>query len=136
MTGLFERLRLAPDTPRPLSRQEQPDRKLMVIKRHLETVLNARQGCSQSSPELGLRDFNGHDVNRGELLLQVGADIRRMLQRFEPRIHVQALKAMPNSHDPLDLHFRLDCHVRVNHQLEAFQLELLVSGHDRYMHVR
>lgn len=136
MTGLFERLRLAPDTPRALSMQEHPDRKLMAIKRHLETVLNARQGCSQSSPELGLHDFNGHDVNRGELLSQVGADIRRMLQRFEPRIHVRALKAVPDGHAPLDLHFRLDCHVHVNHQLEAFQLELLVSGHDRYTRVR
>jgi len=56
--------------------------------------------------------------------------------RFEPRIHVRALKAVPDCHAPLELHFRLDCQVQVNNQAEQLQLELLVNGHNRYTRVR
>ncbi len=136
MSGFFDRLMADQSAIREPSRQENAAHKVAAIKRHLETLLNARQGCSQSSPELGLRDFNGHDVSRGDLLQQVSADIRRTLQRFEPRIHVRALKAVPDRHAPLQLHFRLDCQVQVNNHAEQLQLELLVNGHNRYTQVR
>jgi len=136
MSGFFDDLvtnHFASQVP---SRQENATQKFAAIKRHLETLLNARQGCSQSSPELGLRDFNGHDVSRGDLLKQVSADIRRTIQRFEPRVHVRTLKAVPDGHAPLELHFRLDCHVQVNNHTEQLQLELLVNGHNRHTRVR
>ena len=136
MSGFFDDLvtnQFASQVP---SRQENATQKFAAIKRHLETLLNARQGCSQSSPELGLRDFNGHDVSRGDLLKQVSADIRRTIQRFEPRVHVRTLKAVPDGHAPLELHFRLNCHVQVNNHTEQLQLELLVNGHNRHTRVR
>lgn len=136
MSGFFDGLVTNQFASRVPSRQENATQKFAAIKRHLETLLNARQGCSQSSPELGLRDVNGHDVSSGDLLKQVGADIRRTLQRFEPRVHVRMLKAMPDCHAPLELHFRLDCLVQVNNHTEQLQLELLVNGHNRHTRVR
>ena len=118
------------------SRHENAAQKFAAIKRHLETLLNARQGCSQSSPELGLRDFNGHDASHGDLLKQVSADIRRTIQCFEPRVQVRSLKAVPDCHAPLELHFKLDCQVEVNNHMEQLQLELLVNGHSRHTRVR
>jgi len=134
--SLFSRLKVDQSVSRDPSLQENATQKFAAIKRHLETLLNARQGCSQSSPELGLRDFNGHDVSSGDLLKQVSADIRRTIQRFEPRVHVRTLKAVPDCHAPLELHFRLDCHVQVNNHTEQLQLELLVNGHNRHTRVR
>ncbi|MFJ4347716.1 type VI secretion system baseplate subunit TssE [Pseudomonas sp. NPDC089401] len=136
MTGLFDRLVADQSVIREPSRQENASHKFAAIKRHLETLLNARQGCSQSSPELGLRDFNGHDMNSGDLLKQVSADIRRTIRRFEPRVHVRSLKAVPDCHAPQELHFRLDCQVQVNNHTEQLQLELLVNGHNRHTRVR
>jgi len=86
MSGFFDGLVTNQFASRVPSGQENATQKFAAIKRHLETLLNARQGCSQSSPELGLRDFNGHDVSSGDLLKQVSADIRRTIQRFEPRV--------------------------------------------------
>lgn len=83
MSGLFDRLMVDQCTRREASRRESASHKFAAIKRHLETLLNARQGCSQSSPELGLRDFNGHDVSNGDLLVQVSADTRPY-QRCQP----------------------------------------------------
>ncbi|MBC3423456.1 MULTISPECIES: type VI secretion system baseplate subunit TssE [unclassified Pseudomonas] len=136
MSGFFDRLTVDQSVCREPSRQENASQKFAAIKRHLETLLNARQGCSQSSPELGLRDFNGHDASSGDLLQQVSADIRRTILRFEPRVHVRSLKAVPDCHAPLELHFRLDCHVQVNNHTEQLQLELLVNGHNRHTRVR
>ncbi|MNJ68945.1 Lysozyme [compost metagenome] len=75
-------------------------------------------------------------MNNGDLLKQVSADIRRTIQHFEPRIQVRALKALPDTHAPQELHFRLDCQVQVNNHAEQLQLELLVDGHNRYTRVR
>ena len=136
MSGFFPRLVADQSVIRAPFRQENASHKFAAIKRHLETLLNARQGCSQSSPELGLRDFNGHDVSSGDLLKQVSADIRRTIQRFEPRVQVRSLKAVPDCHAPQELHFRLDCHVQVNNHTEQLQLELLVNGHNRHTRVR
>ncbi|MDH4552147.1 type VI secretion system baseplate subunit TssE [Pseudomonas sp. BN607] len=136
MSGLFERLVADTTVSQKPSRQEHASHKFAAIKRHLETLLNARKGCSQSSPELGLADFNGHDASNGDLLEQVSIDIRRTLQRFEPRIQVRALKAVPDCHALHELHFRLDCQVQVNHHAEQLQLELLVNGHNRHTRVR
>ncbi|AIZ32423.1 type VI secretion system baseplate subunit TssE [Pseudomonas parafulva] len=136
MSGFFDRLTANQSVCREPSRQENASQKFAAIKRHLEILLNARQGCSQSSPELGLRDFNGHDASSGDLLQQVSADIRRTILRFEPRVHVHALKAMPDCHASLELHFRLDCHIQVNNHSEQLQLDLLVNGHNHHTRVR
>lgn len=136
MNSLFDRLAAPLSTPRERSRHIEPGHRLEVIKRHLEILLNTRQGCSQSSPELGLRDFNGHDLSRGDLLQQVGADIRRTIERFEPRIQVHALKALPDVDTPLELHLRLDCQLQAEHHLEQLEIELLINSHSRYTRVR
>ncbi|WDY59988.1 type VI secretion system baseplate subunit TssE [Pseudomonas sp. PSKL.D1] len=136
MSGLFERMASQATVNRALSSYENPGHQFEVIKRHLEILLNTRQGCSQSSPELGLRDFNSHDQGNEDLLRQVSADIRHTLQHFEPRITLRALKALPDAHSPQALHFRLDCQVQVNSHAEQLQIELLVNGHNRYTRVR
>lgn len=136
MSSLFERLTAGSPACREHSRREKAGQKFEVIKHHLETLLNTRQGCSQSSPELGLCDFNGHDLSRGDLLAQVSADIRQTIHRFEPRIQVRALQAVPDASSPLELHFWLDCQVQVNNHAEQLQIELLVNGHNRYTRVR
>ncbi len=136
MSGFFDRLTAPMPTRRVPSRQTMAGIRFEAIKCHLETLLNTRQGCSQSSPDLGLRDFNGHDLSRGDLLQQVSADIRRIIQRFEPRIRVYALKAVPDANAPLELHFRLDCQVQIDNHTEQLEIELLVNGHNRYTRVR
>lgn len=136
MRALFDRLMADQTVSQESSRQENATHKFAAIKRHLETLLNARKGCSQSSPELGLADFNGHDASDGDLLEQVSTDIRRTIQCFEPRIQLRALKAVQDCHAPLELHFRLDCQVQVNNHTEQLQLELLVNGHNRHTRVR
>lgn len=134
--SLFERLE--PDAPRyrPGSADEQAGQHIEAIKRHLEHVLNSRQGCSQSSPELGLRDFNGVTQASSDLVVAISADIRRSVEAFEPRITVIGVHYQPDPDLPLELNFRLDCQVRVNHKDEQVQIEVAMHGRDGYTRVR
>lgn len=136
VTSLFERLE--PEAPRyrPGTAQTQARQAIEAIKRHLEQVLNARQGCSQSSPELGLRDFNGVTQASSDLVVAISADIRRSVEAFEPRIKVTGVRYQPDPDLPLELNFRLDCQVRVNHKEEQVQIEVAMHGRDGYTRVR
>lgn len=138
MSTLFERLvAQAPAGQRPWRQYEfRQTSSFDAIKRHLETLLNTRQGCSQSSPDLGLRDFNSHDFSDTDVLREVSADIHRTISRYEPRIQIQSLHGIPNVQAPLELHLRLDCHVQVDDCAKLLQIDLLVDGHSRYTRVR
>ncbi|MNQ81984.1 Lysozyme [compost metagenome] len=133
--SLFERL--VPDAPRyrRRSRDERANQGIEAIKRHLEQVLNARQGCSQSSPELGLRDFNGTASGSTDLVIAISADIRRSVEAFEPRIKVTGVHYQPDPDLPLELNFRLDCRVQLEHKEEHVQINLAMHGRDRYTRV-
>ncbi|MCU1782066.1 type VI secretion system baseplate subunit TssE [Pseudomonas sp. 13B_2.1_Bac1] len=135
-TSLFERLEA--DAPRyhPGSADTQARQRIEAIKRHLEQVLNSRQGCSQSSPELGLRDFNGVTQASSDLVVAISADIRRSVEAFEPRIKVTGVRYQPDPDLPLELNFHLDCQVRVNHKEEQVQIEVAMRGRDGYTRVK
>ncbi len=136
MSGFFGRLTAQVPWSRQQCRHKAAAHKFDAIKHHLETLLNARQGCSLSSPHLGLRDFNGHDLNSGDLLEQVSADIRRTIHRYEPRIKVYGLRGVPDTYAPMELHFYLDCQVQVDNRAQQLQIELLINSHNRYTRVR
>ena len=98
-------------------------------------MLNARQGCSQSSPDLGLHDFNGVTQGSSDLVIAISADIRRSVEAFEPRIKVTGLRYQPDPDLPLELNFRLDCQVRINHKDERVQIAVAMHGRDGYTRV-
>jgi type VI secretion system protein len=129
--SLFERLE--PDAPprRVGSRQETAAARVHAIKRHLELILNSRRGCSLSTPELGLRDFNDAAIGSDDLLLRVSQDIRQSVAQFEPRVRVMAVRACPDASRPLDLTFRLDCMVPLANAEELVEIDLIIHRPDR-----
>jgi type VI secretion system protein len=135
-SSLFERLVPGAAPYRSLSCQEQTAQRIGAIKSHLERLLNARQGCSQSTPGLGLNDFNDSSLGSADLLVQISADIRRAVEAFEPRIKVLGVHFQPEPDLPLELNFRLNCAMQVNHKQEQVQIDLVMNGRDRYTQVK
>lgn len=125
-TSLFQRLGAYSAQGHGPSRHGQWLEQVASIKTHLRQLLNTRQGCSQSSPGLGLADFNGHQ--RGaDLVSHVAADIRRTLQAYEPRLELLALHFCANPEQPLQLSFRLDCQVSLGHRSAPLQIDLTLD---------
>ncbi|WP_414648288.1 type VI secretion system baseplate subunit TssE [Dyella sp.] len=113
------------------TRQQMAAERIHAVKRHLKWLLNARQGCSQSSPDLGLSDFNDAAIGSADLALRVRQDIERLVAAYEPRVQVLSVRVCPDPDQPLDLHFRLDCLVPVHHAEEKVEIDLLIRHQDR-----
>lgn len=131
--SLFDRLSPNARPFHSLSRAQQMAQRIDAIKAHLDRLFNTRQGCSQSSPGLGLSDFNGHSGG-ADLMACIGADIRRTVEAFEPRLRVLGLHFHPDPDSPLALNFRLDCQVRSHSQDEHVQIDLVINH--RHTHVK
>lgn len=126
--SLFERLVPQPRPPLSLCRQEHAAQEVAAIKRHLHRLFNTRQGCSQSSPGMGLADFNGH-ANAAVLMNRIAADIRTTVEIYEPRLKVLNVQFLPDPGQPLALNFRLDCRLCTDVQTETVQIELVILHH-------
>lgn len=124
--SLFERLEVAPKPSHSRSAEAQLREQVSAIKAHLEQLLNTRRGCSQSSPELGLDDFNSQ-AGGADLLSRVGADIRRTLGAYEPRLQILRVHSSTDPGSPLELCFRLDCQVLLDRRHEPVQIDLTVD---------
>ncbi|AYD65446.1 type VI secretion system baseplate subunit TssE [Achromobacter sp. LC458] len=133
--SLFERLVPDAQPRRTRSRQELAAERIHAIKRHLERILNSRRGCSMSSPELGLHDFNDAAMGSADLLAHVSQDIRASVLAFEPRIKVLHVHSRPDPAQPLSLNFRLECLVPVMNHEEQVEIDLVIHHQDRYARV-
>lgn len=127
--SLFERLE--PDAPprRTLTRPDLAAERIGAIKRHLGWLLNARQGCSSSSPELGLPDFNDAAIGSADLQLQVAQHIHRVVAAFEPRVRVVSVRPVADLAQSLELHFRLCCLVPLFNAFEQVEIDLVIHQH-------
>lgn len=133
--SLFERLDGDAPPTRTRTQQQLAAERVQAIKRHLQWLLNARQGCSQSSPDLGLSDFNDAVIGSADLTLRVRQDIERLVEAYEPRVQVLNVRACPDPDQPLDLHFRLDCLVPLHHSEEQVEIDLLIRNQDQTAHI-
>ncbi|MBP0714317.1 type VI secretion system baseplate subunit TssE [Burkholderia sola] len=122
---MFERLDPAVPPRRTRSRRDLAAERIQAIKRHLSWLLNARRGSSQSSPGLGLQEFNDATSNSTDLRSRICEDIRATVEAFEPR--VKAVEVLPIASDDLQLQFRLQCVASLNNIEEMLEIDLTVS---------
>ncbi|MBN3852229.1 type VI secretion system baseplate subunit TssE [Paraburkholderia sp. Ac-20340] len=133
--SLFERLEADASPARIYTRQQQAAARVRAIEQHLQWLLNSRQGCSLSSPELGLRDFNDALAGTADLMLQLRGEIEVMVRQFEPRVTVLGVRACSHPERPLDLHFRMDCIVPVHSTEEQVEIDLVISHRNQQAHI-
>ncbi len=133
--SLFERLDPGLPPRRNRTRQEVASERIRAIKRQLEWILNARQGSSQSSPGLGLRDLNDAAVGAVDLRRQVCLDIRAAVAAYEPRARVIDVRPLAGADSSPDLGFRLVCSVPLNNQAEQVEIDLLFHHQGRQVRV-
>lgn len=111
------------------------DQTLNSIKRNLEVILNSRQGCSLSSPKLGLQDFNDASVNSADMCMQISKDIKNSIEAYEPRLKVKEVEYLPSEYNQLQIGFRVVCSVAVNSKKEKKEIELLLDNANKKFYV-
>ena len=128
--GLFDRL--ASSEKRPVRSHNlgvSSEQILQSIKRNLELVLNTKKGCSLSSPELGLEDFNDAVMGSADMYISIAKDIKRSIDTYEPRVRVESVAYHPSDMSPFQIGFKLMCIINVSHKHKREEIELLLDKH-------
>ena len=73
---------------------------------HLQLMLNTRRGSSETVPDFGTSDFS--DFFRGyESVESLREEIRRSVERYEPRLTDVQVTFQPREDEPHRVHFEI-----------------------------
>lgn len=129
--GFLERLEA---DAKAVSYTQGPDPKdvLQSIKLNVSHILNTRVGGAQSSPDLGLIDFNDASLDSLELSMNVQRAIQMCLERFEPRLTcIEVSPQMEISHS-LSLQFKITAQFNSEAIHNNVQFSLLLDQNKQY----
>lgn len=129
--GFFERLEAG---SRPMSLTQGPDAwdVLESVKRNVSNILNTRVGGAESSPHLGLIDFNDATLETMDLSLRIRLAIQHCLQTYEPRLTNIQVRADSNERDPLSLRFHIVAMLNSEALHDKVQFNLLLDQNRQY----
>lgn len=133
--SFFERLEPETQSALTIDDSNQVVAVVAAIKRHLQWLLNSRQGCSQSSPELGLADFNDATGGSTDFTVKITRNIKETIERYEPRVQIQDVVYCPNPDSPLELGFKVIGQLLIKQRSKEFLIELVLNGHNKHYKV-
>jgi type VI secretion system protein len=126
--SLLDRL----EYPQAESQRELPgnaDQTLDSICRHLQVMMNTKQGGSQTVPDFGMTDFS--EIARGnQSMSRVQEEIRRSIEKYEPRLADVQVNFYQVENQPFTLHFDIHAKVLSSDRKSAtvFQSTIETSG--------
>ncbi len=92
---------LNPDSPPPASVEE-------AVREHLVVLLNTRQGTLEHLPDYGMPDVSSFYGSAPESLELLGAAIREVIARYEPRIEGLKVELEEVSHEGFGATYRIE----------------------------
>lgn len=129
--GFFERLEANSDNVS-LTLGPDPSEVLRSIKLNVSRILNTRVGGSQSSPHLGLIDFNDATLDTLDLSLKVKLAIQDCLSCYEPRLKNVEVSSHTDSYSPLSLQFKITAQINSEAIHDRVQISLLLDQNRKY----
>jgi type VI secretion system protein len=111
---LLERL-ARPDPVEQRTISEDRHRIVESLMRHLQKLLNTRQGQALIQPEYGLPDITDCVEGATEALDRVRKAIKSSIEMFEPRLQRVRITHVPIGHD-LNLHFGISGQIVVDRE--------------------
>lgn len=133
--SFFERL----DSKLPLIRSVDDSNHVIAIvtsvKKNLQWMLNSRQGCNQSAPDLGLDDFNDSVGGITDFTIKISNNIKQTIEQYEPRIKIHNVTFSPNKDDPMKLGFRIEGTLLISYKEKNVLIELVLNGLNKHYKV-
>ena len=95
--------------------EEQGERSLQVnqaqaidsVLRHLRKMLNVHQGSVPTLPMYGMPDFNDMASRLPEAIQEIKQVLKTTIEQYEPRLKRVRIDYLPDTSDPLHLHFQI-----------------------------
>lgn len=104
-----------------------PDSIIDSVCRHLKMMLNTRQGCSITVPDYGTTDFS--DVTRGYASVsKLQEEIRRSIEKYEPRLRNVQVNFTPMENEPLTMHFDISARVMLDDEEKSTMFRSVIGS--------
>ncbi|UCG64949.1 MAG: type VI secretion system baseplate subunit TssE [Deltaproteobacteria bacterium] len=84
-----------------------PKRMIDSIIRHLERILNTRQGSVPIADDYGIPDFTDLSSGFSDALRDLERTIRNTIQKYEPRLKSVRVKFIPQEENTLAVSFQI-----------------------------
>ncbi|GAB2655888.1 type VI secretion system baseplate subunit TssE [Vibrio panuliri] len=110
----------------------EPSDVMRSIKLNVSKILNTRIGGAQSSPDLGLIDFNDATLDTLDLSVRIKLAIRNCLHNFEPRLKNVEVSSQTDSYSPLSLQFKITAQINSEAIHDRVQFSLLLDQNRKY----
>lgn len=128
---LFERLEEATDTPVVSTDRGSIARCLVSVLENLRSILNARQGCSETRPDFGMPDLNDVIGQGADSVLLVARAVKQQIEMFEPRLENVTVRYQPDPDNPLQLAFHIGALLRYGDESERISFDTILSDDKR-----
>jgi type VI secretion system protein len=103
---LLERIRKREKDPR-IRRKDDPKEAIDSVLRHLQQILNTREGSVPIAEDFGIPDLTEVHLHYPDSLRYFERAIRQTIQKYEPRLGGLRVRFIPDEEDPLSLRFQI-----------------------------
>jgi type VI secretion system protein len=103
---LIDRIRLREKEP-DRSTTEDPKKIISSVLRHLQKVLNTRQGGVQIADDFGMPDLTDYMRGYPASLRDVEKSLRQTIIKYEPRLKSVRVKFVPQEDDVFSINFQV-----------------------------
>ena len=87
--------------------REDPERTIDSVLKHLQRMLNTRQGSVPIAEDYGVCDFTDFACAYPDSIRDFERSIRQTIQKFEPRLKAVRVSLIPSDEDLLSLRFHI-----------------------------
>ena len=128
--SLFERIRRG-EQGGERSLRVAPEEQAESVMRHLQKMLNVRQGGVPALPSYGMPDFNDMIFRFPDAIFEIQRAIRRSIEEYEPRLKRVRVTHVVDEDDPLNLRFEIRAQLVTGTLQESIWFETIVdtAGH-------
>lgn len=105
---------------------------LNSVRLNISNILNTRIGDSQSSPQLGLIDFNDATLEVTDLSMTIRLAIKQCLDIYEPRLKNIQVHTSMDSFDAFSLRFRIIAELDNKAIHQKVKLDLMLDQNKKY----
>jgi type VI secretion system protein len=106
---LLERIRFIEENPDQRIRSD-PAQITASVVRHLQRILNTKQGSTQIAEDYGLPDFTALVTSSftSEGMKDLERSIREVIRKYEPRLSMVKVSTEPQKENAFSLYFKVD----------------------------
>ncbi|MCC8955323.1 type VI secretion system baseplate subunit TssE [Bradyrhizobium sp. Pear77] len=107
------------------------DRFRASVLENLRRVLNSRQGCCETRPDLGMPDLNEAVGQGADAVRALAHSLKQQIETFEPRLRNVSIRFHADPENPLQLSFHVNATVDYKAQMEPISFDAIFERHVR-----